>query len=92
MLNLDIYGQIPSFTIHGYPRFITIFGALLSLLTFIIIIFFFVNNLKNVLMHFNPKLITTIYNDLDPNPVYLNNDNFILSLSLQTSCLLKLNI
>ena len=43
-------------------------------------------------MHFNPKLITTIYNDLDPNPVYLNNDNFILSLSLQTSCLLKLNI
>ena len=53
---------------------------------------FFVNNLKNVLMHFNPKLITTIYNDLDPNPVYLNNDNCILSLSLQTSCLLKLNI
>ena len=43
-------------------------------------------------MHFNPKLITTIYNDLDPNPVYLNNDNCILSLSLQTSCLLKLNI
>jgi hypothetical protein len=36
-------------------------------------------------MHFNPKLITTIFNELAPNHIYLNNDNIILSLSLQTS-------
>ena len=84
-LNLDIYGKIPSFTIHGHSRFRTIIGALLSLLTYMIIILFFVVYLNGVLMHFSPKLITTVYNDFDPLPVYLSNKNFILTLSLQTS-------
>ena len=84
-LHLDIYGKIPSFTIHGHSRFRTIIGALLSLLTYMIIILFFVVYLNGVLMHFSPKLITTVYNDFDPLPVYLSNKNFILTLSLQTS-------
>ena len=83
-LNLDIYGIIPSFTIHGHKRFRTIIGSLLSLITYLIIILFFGVYLKGVLKHTSPNLVTTIYNDFDPKPINLTKDNFIITLSLQT--------
>ena len=83
-LNLDIYGIIPSFTIHGHKRFRTIIGSMLSLLTYIIIILFFGIYIRGVLKHLSPKLVTTIYNDFDPKPINLTKDNFLITLSLQT--------
>ena len=84
-LKLDIYGKKPSFTIHGDKRFRTVIGALFSIITYLIIIVFFVVYLKGVVLHFHPKLITTIYNDFEPKSVKLSNENFIITLSLQTS-------
>ena len=83
-LNLDIYGTIPSFTIHGHKKFRTIIGSILSLLTYIIIILFFGIYIRGVLKHLSPKLVTTIYNDFDPKPINLTKDNFLITLSLQT--------
>ena len=79
-LNLDIYGTIPSFTIHGHKKFRTIIGSILSLLTYIIIILFFGIYIRGVLKHLSPKLVTTIYNDFDPKPINLTKDNFLITL------------
>ena len=84
-LKLDIYGIKPYFTIQGDKRLRTIIGSFFSILTYIIIIIFFIVYLKEVLFHFNPKLITTIYNDFNPKSVNLSNENFIITLSLQSS-------
>jgi len=83
-LNLDIYGIIPSFTIHGHKRFRTVIGSILSLLTYIIIILFFGIYMRGVIKHLSPKLVTTIYNDFDPKPINITKDNFLITLSLQT--------
>ena len=84
-LKFDIYGIKPSFTIHGDKRFRTVIGSLCSIITYLIIIIFFIIYLKGVLLHFHPKLITTIYNDFNPKSVNLSNENFIITLSLQTT-------
>ena len=84
-LKFDIYGIKPSFTIHGDKRFRTVIGSLCSIITYLIIIIFFMIYLKGVLLHFHPKLITTIYNDFNPKSVNLSNENFIITLSLQTT-------
>ena len=84
-LKLDIYGIKPYFTIQGDKRLRTIIGSFFSIITYIIIIIFFIIYLKEVLFHFNPKLITTIYNDFNPKSVNLSNENFIITLSLQSS-------
>ena len=66
ILQLDIYGTHPRFTINGKKKFNTYFGSFMTLISFTIITLFFSLYALDVINHSNPKIITTIHNDAQP--------------------------
>ena len=82
-LKIDIYGTIPQFTINGEKQFNTYLGSIMTLISALIITLFFIMYSYDVIMHLNPKLITTIYNEPKPLKRILTNSDFVMTLSLQ---------
>ena len=85
ILQLDIYGTYPHFTINGKKEFNTYFGTFMTLISFAIIALFFLMYILDILYHTNPKLITTIYNDAKPSETIVTDKDFVITLSLQHS-------
>ena len=85
ILQLDIYGIYPRFTINGEIKFKTYFGSFMTLISILIIGLYFLISVDDIMNHKNPKLITTIYNDAHPSKRIITSKDFIITLSLQYS-------
>ena len=85
ILQLDIYGTHPRFTINGEKKFNTYFGSFMTIISGAIIALFFFIYIEEVINHKNPKLITTIYNDARPSERTITSKEFIITLSLEYS-------
>ena len=85
ILQLDIYGTHPRFTINGKKKFNTYFGSFMTLISFTIITLFFSLYALDVINHSNPKIITTIHNDAQPLLRKVTDKDFVISLSLEHS-------
>ena len=81
-IHLDIYGKIPSFTINGDKKYRTIFGAIISIITYSLIIYFFFIETRDIFNHKNPKILSSTYIDNNTS-INLTKNNFIMTLSLQ---------
>ncbi len=80
---LDLYGKRPSFTINGQSQFRTVFGTIISIITYILIICFLFIEVDDIFYHSNPKLLTSTEINYNPSPLNLTEDNFIITLGLQ---------
>ena len=85
ILQLDIYGTHPRFTINGKKKFNSYFGSFMTLISFSIITLFFCIYTLDVIYHSNTKVLTTIYNDANPLLRIITDKDFVISLSLQHS-------
>ncbi len=85
ILQLDIYGTHPRFTINGEKKFNTYIGSFMTIVSIGIIGLFFFMYAEDVIHHTNPKLITTIYNDAKPSETIVTDKDFVITLSLQHS-------
>ena len=85
ILQLDIYGTNPRFTINGEKKFNTYFGSFMTIISYSIIFLFFCMYTLDVINHSKPKLITTIYSDSYPLERIITSKNFVITLSLQYS-------
>ncbi len=81
-LFLDIFGERPEFFINGYHSQKTIFGSIISLLLYIIIIILFIIFSLDILYHENPTLVKTNYIDEVPEEYNFNN-NFMVAIVLE---------
>ena len=85
ILQLDIYGTHPRFTINGEKKFNTYIGSFMTIVSIGIIGLFFFMYAEDVIHHTNPKLITTIYNDAQSLERLITGKDFVITLSLQHS-------
>lgn len=80
---LDLYGKRPSFTINGQSEFRTVFGTIISIITYILIMCFLFIEVNDIFYHSNPTLLTSTEINYDPSPLNLTEQNFIITLALQ---------
>jgi len=85
ILQIDIYGTHPRFTINGEKKFNTYIGSFMTIVSVCIIGLFFFMYAEDVIHHTNPKLITTIYNDAQSLERLITGKDFVITLSLQHS-------
>jgi hypothetical protein len=80
---VDLFGYWPNMEVRRSTTYKTNFGAILSILivlTIIYVIWYFGNE---IIFKKKPNLITTLYNDADPLRINLTDENFVLALGLQ---------
>ena len=83
LFTLDYFALRPHLYFNGKYYYSTILGSILSLLILIGILIFLVYYLLIVFYRKETKLITTTFNDEDPQLIHLKKDNFALTISLQ---------
>ena len=83
LLQIDIFGTHPRFTINGEKKFNTYFGCFMTIICSGIISLFFIIYLEDVINHSKPKILTSIYNDESSSNTLIKGKDFIIALSLQ---------
>ena len=83
LFTFDYFALRPHLYFNGKYYYSTILGSILSLLILIGILIFLVYYLLIVFYRKETKLITTTFNDEDPQLIHLKKDNFALTISLQ---------
>ena len=80
---LDFFGTKPGFFVNGCESHRSIFGALISIIVCSIIFAFFCIFLNQIIKHNKPNIVHNEFIDDNPAPYFLNNNNFVFTLSLQ---------
>ena len=80
---LDFFGTKPGFFVNGCDTHRSIFGALISIIVCSIIFAFFCVFLNQIIKHNKPHIVHNEFIDDNPAPYFLDNNNFIFTLSLQ---------
>ena len=81
-LLLDMYGTNAGFTIKGNKTYQTVFGSLITISSYFIILIFLIIFSKQIIDHSKPNVI--ISDLIDPSPLhYLFSNKFIWTISLQ---------
>jgi hypothetical protein len=65
-LLIDIFGSKAHFTINGRKTYQTVFGALMTIISYIIIFIFFLIFSKEIIYHRKPNIITSDLIDSSP--------------------------
>jgi hypothetical protein len=83
LFTFDYFALRPHLYFNGKYYYSTIFGSCLSIIILIGIFTFLTYYLLIVFHKKETKLITTIFNDENPQLIHLKKDNFALTISLQ---------
>ena len=83
LFTFDYFALRPHLYFNGKYYYSTIFGSCLSIIILIGICIFLTYYLLIVFHKKETKLITTIFNDENPQLIHLKKDNFALTISLQ---------
>ena len=83
-LLIDIFGSKAHFTINGRKTYQTVFGALMTIISYIIIFIFFLIFSKEIIYHRKPNIITSGLIDTSPIHFMFSNES-IWTFSLQFS-------
>jgi hypothetical protein len=83
ILSIDFFAIKPKLNINNNYSYGTYYGAVISLLICVILSIVFFTQFFKIVLHTEPTLITTIYNDEDPKKINITRNNFILTFSLQ---------
>ena len=83
LLDIDFFGIKPKFNIKNKYSYGTYYGAIVSIFICILLSIIFFMQFFKIILHSEPTLITTIYNDEDPKKLNITPNNFILTFSLQ---------
>ena len=83
LFTFDYFALRPHLYFNGKYYYSTIFGSCLSIIILIGICIFLTYYLLIVFNKKETKLITTIFNDENPQLIHLKRDNFALTISLQ---------
>ena len=81
-LLIDIYGSKARFTIKGHKTYQTVFGSIITLISYSVIFVFFIVFSKEIIYHKKPNVITSELIDSSPLHFLLSNE-FIWAISLQ---------
>ena len=81
-LLIDIYGSKARFTINGHKTYQTVFGSIITLISYSVIFVFFIVFSKEIIYHKKPNVITSDLIDSSPLHFLLTNE-FIWAISLQ---------
>ena len=81
-LLIDIYGSKARFTIKGHKTYQTVFGSIITLISYSVIFVFFIVFSKEIIYHKKPNVITSDLIDSSPLHFLLTNE-FIWAISLQ---------
>ena len=81
-LLIDIYGSKARFTIKGHKTYQTVFGSIITLISYSVIFVFFIVFSKEIIYHKKPNVITSDLIDSSPLHFLLSNE-FIWAISLQ---------
>ena len=83
-LFIDIFGSKAHFTINGRKTYQTVFGAFMTIISYIIIFIFFFIFSKEIIYHRKPNIITSDLIDSSPIHFMISNE-FVWAFSLQFS-------
>ena len=81
-LSIDRYGNKPSFNIRGHKTYQTIFGSIMTIISYILLLFFLYMFSLEIIYHNKPNIIITYLVDDTPLHHILSN-KFIFAISLQ---------
>ena len=83
-LLIDIFGSKAYFSINGHKSYQTVFGSIMTIISYITIFIFFIIFSKEIIYHRNPNIITSDL--IDSTPIhFMFTDEFIWTFSLQFS-------
>lgn len=80
---IELYGVKPAFTVNTHSRYSNFLDHIISVLTILLIIGFTVYYFLELLQKRNPIIISSVYNDMNPLRININNNDFILAMGLQ---------
>ncbi len=80
---IDMFGVPPLFTIRGHQTFQTSIGAILTIICIFLMLIYISYFVNQMITHSDPNILSTIYNEENPLPVYLSNKNFSFAFGLQ---------
>ena len=80
---IDMFGVPPLFTIRGHQTFQTSIGAILTIICIFLMIIYISYFVNQMITHSDPNILSTIYNEENPLPIYLSNKNFSFAFGLQ---------
>ena len=81
-LLIDIFGSKARFTINGHKTYQTVFGSIITLISYSVIFVFFIVFSKEIIYHKKPNVISSDLIDSSPLHFLLTNE-FIWAISLQ---------
>jgi hypothetical protein len=83
-LLIDIFGSKARFSINGHKTYQTVFGAFITIISYIVIFIFFFIFSKEMIYHRKPNIITSEL--IDSSPIhFIISDEFVWAFSLQHS-------
>ena len=80
---IELYGVKPAFTVNTHSRYSNFLDYIISVFTILLIIGFTVYYFLELLQKKNPIIISSVYNDINPLRININNNDFILAMGLQ---------
>lgn len=80
---IELYGVKPAFTVNTHSRYSNILDHIISAFTILLIIVFTVFYFLELLQKKNPIIISSVYNDINPLKIDINNNDFIIAIGLQ---------
>ena len=83
LIDIDFFAIKPKFNINNKYSYGTYYGAIISICICIVLSIVFFTQFFKIILHSEPTLITTIYNDEDPKKLNITPNNFVLTFSLQ---------
>ena len=80
---MDIYGYTPRLFIDGYSKNATIFGIILTLITYLFFIIIFIYYLNNLLFNQTLTVISSTRTATLNDSIKMNNENFYFAFALE---------
>ncbi|CAD8114163.1 unnamed protein product [Paramecium sonneborni] len=82
MYQLDIFGQLPSFTVLNRNKYTSKLGFLMSLLIGTLSAYYVITEISSMISKSKPSIYQTELQVIETDSYYLNNDNFTLAISI----------
>ncbi|CAD8195400.1 unnamed protein product [Paramecium octaurelia] len=82
MYQLDIFGQLPSFTVLNRNKYTSQLGFVMSLLIGTLSIYYLINEVQQMLSKSKPSIYSSEIQVIETDSFYLNNENFTLAITI----------
>ncbi|CAD8099221.1 unnamed protein product [Paramecium primaurelia] len=82
MYQLDIFGQLPSFTVLNRNKYTSNLGFIMSILLGTLIAYYLIIEIQQMLSKSKPSIYQTEIQVIETNSYYLNNENFTLAITI----------